>query len=568
MLQPGVRIALNYGSGGGAPNGNGLDWGGLAAAGWGYGGSSPACDIELAWDNLAPGDWAADCRAGLVLRCLRENKDQRSYRGAPFVFVGYIPNAGGGGTHHAVFAWHQPELGANGTFHIIGSTVLAQLDAMRVRLIRTSQVAFEGQYNIGAGWVSLGTHTSSHWAIVAADVMAPALYMLPPSTAHGLSADFTSFVQHAGVAIPPALTDADDEFDDGIVPALITSGGKWADPKADNNAQATDGTTTKTVSESGDDLICSRSFPGTAWEDLHVGQLRTFYPGTDIDVEIELQFFSGVSGYLKAGFIAAGLDDGGTMTFANYFGDWALAYAYLFVSGYSGQLVRGFVAGKPGATIGTDTTASGIPSARQVFRLRRVGNLWSCQLNGSIDLGSWASDTMRDAAMSLFVVQQQGDNVSGWTGKVGYIRVNEGDTYLDTGPPTIAFVSPGDGATGVEKDAPLIISFTDDINVVSDSILIYVRGALVYSAALSRFMPGWEGSSYAANSGNGYTFTIVPDVFNRWRDSETVRVQASCLDGVGQAASGEWSFGAAASRLGLSIYRMIIQGIRSRDERG
>jgi len=560
MLQPGVRVDINHTIGGDAPNGNGGAWSGLAAAGWGYGGSDPECDLELAWENFYIGDWVTPGgeRAGLVLCARREYRNFCTHRGAPFIGCFYVP--AGGGNHAAVFAWFDPAAGAHGTLHTIGSVIVGQLTAMRVRLIKSSATDFEGQYDIGAGWVSLGSHTSAHAELIGDNVLFPAMMIRPRNATSHTKLDVTEFRQNSGAAVPDAITDNDDDFNDGIPPAIATSGAKWGDPTCDNGWAVVN----PQVSESGGDLIIDRHCAGN--EITSIRQVRTFYPGTDIDLEIEMELttypqdpWGGVT--ILVGLSAFGFTDGAHVPLGNYSG-WHGVYAYL-----SRGTAFNIGWGQQGSVIQDYSPGVGVFPERHTFRLKRMGNLWTCTVDGgAIDLGNWSDDTTRDAALKLWIDQYCWMTNPAQV-RVGSIVVNGGDTLLDTGPPIITFVSPGDGAVEVSKSAPVVLSFADDSGVNLQSILAYIRGGLVYNSVTGEFGAGWEGSSYVSSS-SGYVFRLVPDIFNRWRDNEIVSVSASCEDIGGKPAVGRWHFGAAASPLGLSIYRMIVQGVRSRDERG
>ena len=129
--------------------------------------------------------------------------------------------------------------------------------------------------------------------------------------------------------------------------------------------------------------------------------------------------------------------------------------------------------------------------------------------------------------------------------------------------PVITAVDPVENATDVGKTDPIKIRITDDIGVTLSSIVISVRGVLVYDGSTDEFTSGWLDSSYVANGSGGFNFTLVPIVALRWRNKEVVDVHVEASDSSNTTIK-RYSFTRIEFR--PRIYLMLVNSLRDKDE--
>ena len=128
--------------------------------------------------------------------------------------------------------------------------------------------------------------------------------------------------------------------------------------------------------------------------------------------------------------------------------------------------------------------------------------------------------------------------------------------------------SPANGAIDVEKETPVVILFTDDVQVVKSSIVITVRGQSVYTGAANQFAAGYGQSTITPNATNGYDVSIVPDRAQYWGDGERISVYAEAEDNSSNQDSNLAEFYGEERNPFLKIYPMLIKSIRQQDEQG
>jgi hypothetical protein len=135
------------------------------------------------------------------------------------------------------------------------------------------------------------------------------------------------------------------------------------------------------------------------------------------------------AGGIYVGLGAFAFTDGGAVTRYTPFNGWRNVYAGLWSAG-GGAMTIGWA--QRGNLLGSSNVPSPSFPERHTFNLKRTGNLWTCTVDGgSIDLGSWADDTMRDAPIKLWV-SRFAWSTGAYQGRVGSIVVNAGDTDLET----------------------------------------------------------------------------------------------------------------------------------------
>jgi hypothetical protein len=98
--------------------------------------------------------------------------------------------------------------------------------------------------------------------------------------------------------------------------------------------------------------------------------------------------------------------------------------------------------------------------------------------------------------------------------------------------------SPASGAESIGIDSNVSFSIRDLVQVVLSSMQIYVNAFLVFDG--TSFQTGWGGSSYVANSYNGWDFTLHHTDYFEYGLTIPVRVVAQ--DPSGNAIDESWFF--------------------------
>jgi len=367
FLNPGIRISLPTEFGDDGPPGNGGRWNGVVSAGWGFGGASPNCDIEIEWDNLILGTNVNTRRIGLALRTTRRLVFDSLNNTSNWVFVGQH-RSNGGSENHWILAHFRPNGGGpNGLYTIVSSVAGASGITGKVRLVRSSVDTFEGLYWNGATWVSLGSFTHSDFQY---DIMEVCLFTRRDANANGeLTIDFKSFTLNSGIPIPhgSAATSPADDFADNIVPDPP----KWSGPFKSFNLIGAD-----IITEFGGALSFVYSAAAVLGNEVGFISNYVFYPGTNIDIVVDFEVL-----------ISVITQDYGIFfqLYNSYLDDVynKLVTIGLFRTGTVDN--RAFLQHRLNGPLITDANPVvdvAVPS-RHTLRLTRVGSTWSAYLDGS-----------------------------------------------------------------------------------------------------------------------------------------------------------------------------------------
>ena len=138
-----------------------------------------------------------------------------------------------------------------------------------------------------------------------------------------------------------------------------------------------------------------------------------------------------------------------------------------------------------------------------------------------------------------------------------------GETQL---APIITPVSPTNGATDVDRDAPIIFDITSPYSFDVAASTFYVGGSRVYYGAANSFDGDWAGSSFATIT-NGSRVTLVPNIFAKYDLGEIVTVRVVTSTDLGCEADVQWSFTVTFdSAFRLRIYHMLLGSVRRMSE--
>ncbi len=131
--------------------------------------------------------------------------------------------------------------------------------------------------------------------------------------------------------------------------------------------------------------------------------------------------------------------------------------------------------------------------------------------------------------------------------------------------PIVANQDPSPGSINVNKDAPISFDVYDlETDVVPESIMVWVRGLLVYDGSIGEFAAGWV-ESVITRIAKGYHFELVPDRDQYHRAGEQTGVRVVATDETARSVDASWVF-TAAEGIPLRIYRMLIGSVRDIDE--
>lgn len=136
---------------------------------------------------------------------------------------------------------------------------------------------------------------------------------------------------------------------------------------------------------------------------------------------------------------------------------------------------------------------------------------------------------------------------------------------LDLFPPYLQDQDPAPGARGVETTRPVAFTISDDDGVVLSTVRVYIRQLLVYNG--SAFLAGWSQSFVSAGGVNGYTFVVVPDPSERWREGETIEVSVIAEDPTGGVLNTTYEFTCGEELFPFSSYRFVLKSVREMDKR-
>lgn len=150
-----------------------------------------------------------------------------------------------------------------------------------------------------------------------------------------------------------------------------------------------------------------------------------------------------------------------------------------------------------------------------------------------------------------------------WDIPIGFLAVY-GIAVAATRIPFVTEKDPAPESIINEKSKRLDFSIRDNyFPVVLSTIIIYVRGELVYSLATG-FTKGWQdGSTITANSYNGYDLKIQPAREKYWH-SETVKVGVIAANESAGVVRDSWYF--YADTFPFKIYKMLARSIQQMEE--
>jgi hypothetical protein len=513
LLEPGVQIHIN-GPLVGEWESGGWCWRGLRCLGaYSVGVSS----YSITWASVLEAAGANQCQFGLLLQNPPLQSMQSSIgQATDCVGVTVAKDITGGGRGFEFW-----RLTHTGGYQSVGTFVTAATSGS-FRIDRTSATAFQGFYNIGAGWVSLGTFSAVDFDYPLSPTIG---YHVPPSLGVGQQYTFnvSSFDQLSGSYGLDYSTDApSDTFD------TTHTDRYWIFTPTD----AVPRNASETWSISGGK---GTLFTGTApyWDGLTTPWV--LFPGTDIEIVADLELtktgtnnFTTLFGFslvdavknTKAGPFNGLWQSGGTP--AGNIGA-RLAAGILYDSGANNGTV--WWVGPHDAWHTSTGYISGLSRAQ--VKLTRTGNTWSLAYDigaGWVSLGSpWADSTNQFEWCRLFLEKHQTDNRS--NGNIYTLSVTGDYNALgDENPPYLDNQDPAPDATGVLVTTTISTDVLDDTSGVDEStVVLYVNGIVVYQYSL----PQLGFSVVKTSQPLGYRYIISPDYPFDYGEHVSVRVQAN-----------------------------------------
>lgn len=515
---------------------------GVLGVGWGYGGASPTCEVEMEFANVAYGssyNYTTN-HFGIAFKVPHPGVTDWEDKDCPIIAVAYGTAADG------VTKGYKLTYSNGSSFTIAAhSAVATPPTSGKMKIARTGQASFTGYYWNGSSWTTIGSTTQ------AALFACPYLEVMPlqirretgntgAAANEGISVDLVSFTQNSGAIIPDYTSfDPDDDFADNKKPGDTSASVlRWFGQDTSGTPSKRDGDdATPTVTESSGYL--GFTYPGST-SDLHVYRsLWSFFPDTDIDFTIQM--------YVATG----GVGNGVQVWVGNFTHDtWQVDADSPNDDG---------LGAKVGVIIGTNcrlwkkefnsTTLTNVSSALSIgldtihsVRMQRTGSVWSVSLNGTPLSASW-TDTVGHTVNQPVQVMIGSDN---GTHRFYDFTVTTGDYLpfiLDSDGPTVTSQSPANGATEVEDDANITFSINDATSVDLTSIVLRVRGSIIWQGSSpSTWSTGWTGSSYVSNGSNGYDFTLVPSGDALYDSDESITVRVVAEDTLNNAVDTSWSF--------------------------
>ena len=398
-------------------------WEGIAAAGWGYG--TDNWDLSASFANWAKAPAATRAFAGLGLRRVA-TPGYDTPEGRIFVFCGYEYTGFHGANWSISFFIFEPYSTVEG-----GRTYVARVDSGGnptdgdFRLVR-SGTDILAYYDVGAGWVLLGTYDTTSWTGVGDMTFFQPMLGGSSFGGSGLdnasSLDFKGFTHAAGIVIPPADEGIDDDFEDGVVLPPTYYG-------LSANAQGPAGV--YNFSESGGKCNLYNSGASSA---CFRPKNRTIYQG-DFDVEVDIEVITGNNDTAYP-----------AIFFADVHSDDRARFIAIFIYRSGGVYRAGMYYNLGAGNVTVGTTIIGV--ARTVLRLTRVGNVYTVYWDRTTMIASW-TDTNHEftyapltPALYAYLVFSGGTEAANWYD----LQLNAGDDLL--------LVTPAIANTEFEDPAP------------------------------------------------------------------------------------------------------------------
>lgn len=335
-------------------------WEGLAAAGWGYGAAD--FDIRATIANWTKATAGTASFVGLGVRRVN-TPAPATPEGRIALFVGLEYTI-----HNPNWSWSfwvfDPYTGPNGQrVYVNRIDTGGNPTGADFRLVR-SGTDILAYYDSGGGWQLIGTYDTTSWAGVG-DIK----FFQPwiGGSCYGgtlldnaSSFDIKAFESASGVVIPPADEGVDDDFEDGVVipaPYYTVLGHFFGS------------VTNPVASEASGRFLFHNAGSNGGSGVMHT---RTIYPG-DFDLQFDLEHDTGIGNAIVL-LMDVHSDD---------------RWRYIAVShGHDGGAQYNSLVHNVGAGQVTDVFENSGISTRHLYRVTRVGNVYTLYRNGSMR-GSW-----------------------------------------------------------------------------------------------------------------------------------------------------------------------------------